>query len=140
MAEEQIHHEFDFWLGEWELTWGENNHGTNRIERILNGAVVQENFVGDGYKGMSVSVFSREDNRWHQTWVDTSGTYLDFVGDFTDGRMILTRNGIVDEKPVKQRMIWYNITKDKLMWNWERSNDNGTEWQVIWKIQYKRKV
>lgn len=81
MAEEQIHHEFDFWLGDWELTWGENNRGTNRIERIMNGAVVQENFEGDDYRGMSVSVFSKEDNRWHQTWVDSSGAYLDFVGD-----------------------------------------------------------
>jgi len=140
MAEESIQHEFDFWLGEWELTWGENDRGTNRIERIMNGAVVQENFEGDDYRGMSVSVFSKKDNRWHQTWVDSSGTYLDFVGDFTDGKMILTRNGIVDEKPVKQRMIWYDISKDKLMWNWERSNDDGIEWQVIWKIQYKRKA
>ena len=140
MAEESIQHEFDFWLGEWDLTWSENNSGTNRIERILKGAVVQENFESDGYKGMSVSVFSKEDNRWHQTWVDSSGTYLDFVGDFKDGKMIFTRNGIADEKPVKQRMIWYDISKDKLMWNWERSNDDGIEWQVIWKIQYKRKA
>ena len=67
MTEETINHEFDFWLGEWELTWGENEHGTNRIERIMDGAVVQENFEGDGYRGMSVSVFSKEDSRWHQT-------------------------------------------------------------------------
>ncbi len=61
------------------------------------------------FKGMSVSVFSKEDSRWHQTWVDSSGSYLDFVGGFADGKMILARNGIVEGKPVKQRMVWYDI-------------------------------
>ena len=140
MTEETINHEFDFWLGEWELTWGENEHGTNRIERIMDGAVIQENFEGDGYKGMSVSVFSKEDSRWHQTWVDSSGAYLDFVGEFADGKMILIRNGIVEGKPVKQRMVWYDITENKFQWNWERSDDEGGTWRVIWKIQYQRKV
>ncbi len=135
-----INHEFDFWLGDWELSWGENDHGTNHIERIMDDAVILENFESDGYMGMSVSVFSKEDSRWHQTWVDSSGAYLDFVGEFADERMILSRNGIVEGKPVQQRMVWYGITKDKFQWNWERSDDNGAVWQVIWKIQYQRKV
>ena len=140
MLEENINHEFDFWLGEWELTWGENEHGTNRIERIMDGAVIQENFEGDGYKGMSVSVFSKEDSHWHQTWVDSSGAYLDFVGRFADERMILMRNGIVEGKAVKQRMVWYDIAETGFQWNWERSDDEGVIWRVIWQIQYQRKV
>ncbi|HUM25392.1 MAG TPA: hypothetical protein PKN81_04115, partial [Anaerolineales bacterium] len=91
-------HEFDFWLGEWDVTWGEGVHGTNRVESILDGAVIQENFNGDGLIGISVSVFSREDSRWHQTWVDNSGSYLDFVGEFVDGKMILSRNGVAEGK------------------------------------------
>ncbi len=139
MTEQTINRQFDFWLGDWELTWGENMHGTNRIERIMDGAVIQENFEGAGYTGMSVSVFSKEDNRWRQTWVDSSGSYLDFVGEFVDGKMILIRNGVVEEKPVKQRMIWYDITDNDFQWNWERSDDKGASWQIIWKIQYQRK-
>ena len=49
MAEQSINNEFDFWLGEWYLTWGENDRGINRIERIMDGAVVQENFESEGY-------------------------------------------------------------------------------------------
>lgn len=139
MTEENTHPEFDFWLGEWDLTWAENKHGINRIERIMDGAVIQENFESDGYKGMSISVFSKEDNRWHQTWVDSTGSYLDFVGGFSDGRMILSRNGIVDGKPVLQRMIWHEITRNQFRWNWERSEDDGAAWRVIWEIQYQRK-
>lgn len=140
MAEEQSNHEFDFWIGDWELTWGENNRGTNLIERIMDDAVIQENFESDGFKGISVSVFSKEDSRWHQTWVDNTGSYLDFVGEFADGKMILGRNGIVGGKPVKQRMIWYEIEATRFQWNWERCDDEGQTWRVLWQIQYQRKA
>jgi hypothetical protein len=89
---------------------------------------------------MSVSVFSKEDNRWHQTWVDSSGSYLDFTGKFSDGKMILARDGIVEGKAVKQRMVWYDLTENNFQWSWERSEDEGITWRVIWKIQYQRRA
>jgi hypothetical protein len=140
MTEEITNHEFDFWIGEWELTWGEDKHGTNLIDRVMDGVVIQENFKSDGYHGMSVSVFSKEDSCWHQTWVDSSGSYLDFIGGFSNGKMILIRDGIVDDRSVQQRMVWYDISKDTFQWNWERSEDQGISWKVIWKIQYQRKA
>jgi len=132
--------QFDFWLGRWDLTWGEDGSGVNRIERIMEGAVILENFeVGDpALKGMSLSVFSKEDNRWHQTWVDNSGSYLDFAGDFKDGRMTLTRDGMVQGQRVRQRMVWFEITENALEWNWERSDDEGGTWKVLWNIHYRR--
>jgi hypothetical protein len=131
-------HEFDFWLGEWNVYWGDKQ-GTNRIERILDGAVIQENFEGDGLIGISVSLFSKEDHRWHQTWVDNTGSYLDFVGEFADGKMILSRSGVVEGKTVRQRMVWYDIAPNAFLWNWERSDDEGTSWREMWKLEYKRK-
>ncbi len=132
-------HEFDFWLGEWNVYWGDKQ-GTNRVESVLDGAVIHENFDGDGLIGTSVSVFSKEDNRWHQTWVDNTGSYLDFIGEFADGRMILSRNGVVEGKAVKQRMVWYDITANAFLWNWERSDDEGSSWREMWKLEYKRKM
>ena len=29
--------QFDFWLGEWDCTWGDDGAGRNRVERILDG-------------------------------------------------------------------------------------------------------
>lgn len=139
MTDEIKNLDFDFWLGEWDLAWGEGQHGTNLIERVMGGAVIQENFETADYKGMSVSVFSREDGLWHQTWVDSAGAYLDFVGEFSGGQMILSRVGLVDGRKVKQRMVWHEITRDRFQWNWERSDDDGATWQVVWKIQYQRK-
>jgi hypothetical protein len=132
-------HEFDFWLGEWNVHWGDKQ-GTNRVESVLDGAVIQENFDGDGLIGTSMSVFSREDQRWHQTWVDNTGSYLDFVGEFADGKMILSRNGVVEGKPVRQRMVWHDITPNAFLWSWERSDDEGKTWRELWKLEYKRKI
>jgi len=72
--------------------------------------------------------------------VDNSGGYLEFAGGFEDKKMILSRELITkDNKKVKQRMIFYNITENKLDWNWEKSTDDGKTWQLAWKIHYSRK-
>ena len=131
--------QFDFWLGEWDCPWGENGQATNRIERILDDKVIQENFDGGGLHGISHSVWDMERELWCQTWVDNSGSYLDFTGGSTDGQMILSRDAIVRGEACKQRMVWYNITEDEFDWNWERSDDDGVTWHIKWQLKYKRK-
>ncbi len=57
--------QLEFWVGEWNLTWpgqkpGEVGHGTNKITRVMDGCVVQENFSGGEamhLRGTSVSTF-----------------------------------------------------------------------------------
>jgi hypothetical protein len=131
--------QFDFWLGEWNVTWGEDGKGTNRIERILDGKIIQENFSAPDLHGISVSTYDPERGVWCQTWVDNNGTYLDFTGKFEDGKMILSRDAIVKAQACRQRMVWYDIQENKLEWNWERSDDNGQTWRVLWQIHYTRK-
>jgi len=140
--------QLEFWVGEWDLTWpgqkpGEILHGTNSISRIMDGCVVQENFStsqGTHYRGTSLSTFDATAGKWKQTWVDNGGAYLDFVGEFKDGQMILEREAI-GKNGVKtlQRMVWKNIITNELDWSWEASTDEGKTWQVNWSIHYKRK-
>ena len=132
--------QFDFWLGEWEARWGEDARGANSITKILDQKVVQENFVAPDLHGMSFSVYDPERKLWCQTWVDNSGSYLDFTGAFEDGKMILSRDAIVRGEKCKQRMVWYNIEANQFDWNWERSDDGGTIWRVLWQIRYTRKA
>ncbi len=144
--------QFDFWLGEWELAWpgeqtglpaGQIGRGTNSVKAILDGAVIQENFVDNApnsLRGMSVSVYNQRLGKWQQTWVDNQGGYLDFAGEFKDGKMILARSATTkDGKEIMQRMVWHNIKPDELDWNWEASQDGGKTWQVNWQIHYKKK-
>ncbi len=139
--------QFDFWVGEWDLTWpgekpGETGHGTNSIRRVMDGCVVQENFSGGDsmhLRGTSVSAFDAGSGSWKQTWVDNEGGYLDFAGEFKDGQMILQRETIRNGEKILQRMVWKNITPNELDWSWEASRDRGKTWQVNWPIHYKRK-
>ncbi|MBI5965754.1 MAG: hypothetical protein HY863_19930 [Chloroflexi bacterium] len=134
----QPENEFDFWLGEWDVRWGEDGCGTNRIEKILGGRVIQENFSAPDLIGMSVSCFDPERQLWCQTWVDNNGTYLDFTGKSENEKMILERYALIKGQVSKQRMVWYEIEADKFEWNWERSDD-GETWRVLWNIHYTRK-
>ena len=136
---EQPEKQFDFWLGEWEVTWGEDGVATNHVLRIMNDRIIQENFSSSDLQGMSVSSFDRERGVWCQTWVDNNGTYLDFTGKFEDGKMILVRDAIVRGEKCKQRMVWHNIEADRFDWNWERSDDYGKTWLALWEIKYRRK-
>jgi len=140
--------QFDFWLGEWDLTWpaehaGEVGHGTNSVQRILDGCVVQESFSGRDsmhLRGTSVSMFDALAGKWKQTWVDNEGGYLDFVGGIKGGQMILQREAVrKDGTRILQRMVWKNITANELDWSWEASRDGGKTWQVQWPIHYKKK-
>ena len=141
--------QLEFWVGDWDLTWpgqngGEAGHGTNSIKRVLDGCVVQENFSGEKsmqLRGTSVSLFDARSGKWKQTWVDNEGSYLDFTGEFKEGKMVLSREFIKpDGSKLQQRMVFRNITPNELDWSWERSLDGGKTWQVMWPIHYKRKV
>lgn len=139
--------QFDFWVGEWELTWpgekpGEPGHGTNTIKRIMDGCVVQESFSGGDsmhLRGTSVSTFDGNSGSWKQTWVDNEGGYLDFSGAFKGGQMILQREAVRNGAKILQRMVWKNISANEMDWSWEASRDGGKTWQVNWPIHYKRK-
>jgi len=53
---EQPEKQFDFWLGEWDCTWGDDGKATNHIQRIMDNKVIQENFTNPALRGMSLSV------------------------------------------------------------------------------------
>lgn len=139
--------QFDFWVGDWDLTWpGQNGqpaqHGSNHIERELGGCVIHEHFSDQAappFQGTSVSTFTPALGKWQQTWVDNQGAYMNFSGEFKDGQMALSREVTLNGKRVLQRMVYKNIKPDSLDWSWERSDDDGATWKVVWPIHYQRR-
>lgn len=137
----------DFWVGKWNASWDDGNGvtgtGTNEIYKFLDGKVVFENFRGltgknSGYEGKSWSVYTRA-GTWKQTWVDNSSGYLDFTGHREGDRVIFSRKGVIpDGREILQRMVFYDITKDSFMWDWETSADQGKNWNLRWRITYTR--
>lgn len=133
--------QFDFWLGEWDLTWGDGESGTNSVYLDLGDKVVVESFDARpsmDFQGISHSVYDRASACWKQTWVDTDGNYLDFVGGFANGVMELRREALFEGGLAVFRMRWYEIERDSLSWAYERSDDDGATWTVLWEIGYRR--
>ena len=135
--------QFDFWVGDWELTWNDTCKGTNSVRRILDGCSIQENFSDpvNNFKGMSWSMFNLKTANWQQTWVDNQGGYIVLTGKFDKGEMILATKPVADAqgKMAISRMVFYNIKPGSFDWNWENSIDNGSTWKLNWKIHYQRK-
>jgi hypothetical protein len=135
--------ELDFWLGDWDVRWGEEGRGTNRLSRILGGRVIREEFSGGGpnghLEGLSLSVFDADRRIWRQTWVDDQGGYLELVGDRVDGDFAFRRAAPEIGPQAEQRMVFRDVERDSFRWTWEASEDGGASWQVRWEIEYRRR-
>jgi|SRR5579859_1974879 len=136
-------YDLDFWLGQWDISWGEGLTATNSVERILDGAVIRETFdgrPGAHFQGSSWSVYSPALGIWRQTWVDSQGSYWAFSGGMEGERFILATDDVRDGQAIKLRMIFYNIAANRLDWDWERSDDGGANWTLQWRLHYERKT
>ena len=134
----------DFWLGTWDVSWDGGGEGVNAVRRILDDRVIEESFEGrdadSELLGRSMSVLDARDGIWRQTWVDSTGAYLDFVGVEVDGRIAFQREVVVDDSPVVQRMVWLDVAPEAMRWQWQRSSDRGQSWTVAWEIHYRRRA
>lgn len=136
--------ELDFWIGTWEVRWADDGHGTNRIERILGGHVVHEQFEGEGRAGKLVgeswSVFDADRHLWRQTWVDDQGGYLDLVGGRVGDSFAFERAAPEEGATARQRMVFRDVAADRFRWTWEASPDDGVTWTPRWEIDYRRRT
>ena len=132
------HRQFDFWLGEWEVFLPNGTKaGDSRIESIAAGCALLENWSGNrGFSGKSVNMYDRSDLRWHQSWVDSSGSRLVLAGVFADKRMVLA-------SPAKagaiQRIAWSANDDGSVRQLWESSADDGKTWTVQFDGRYVRR-
>lgn len=142
---------FDFWVGEWNLSWedaeGNTQKGFNRIVKILDEQVIQENFEtipasedGTVFKGMSLSVYNPRSQQWHQAWADSQGGYYNFTGKVEgDTPMFVTTTTNRKGNEIQLRMVFRDITDEAFVWDWESSANGGETWKLNWQIHYQRK-
>jgi hypothetical protein len=63
------YHALDFWVGEWEVFVNDRRVGVNRIDKVLDGCAIIENWSArDGGDGKSL-FFVDYDGQWVQVWV-----------------------------------------------------------------------
>lgn len=135
------HRQFDFWLGDWDVTDGKGKAaGRNRIVSLHDGCALQENWSGaGGFTGTSLNAYDAERKAWHQTWVDNNAGVLRLDGTFADGKMVLTGVSLDDGKKVLQRITWERLPDARVRQLWESSKDDGTTWTVAFDGYYAKR-
>ena len=138
------HRQFDFWLGDWNVTSNGQAAGTNSIHLIHKGCALQENWQGAGEGGLSGTSFNMYDqanDKWHQTWVDSSGTLLELNGALVNDAMVLS-----GQRPARDgsglsmhRITWTPNEDGSVRQYWEASQDDGHTWSVLFDGLYVRK-
>jgi hypothetical protein len=132
-------HQFDFWIGDWEVQNPDGSKaGSNRIEPILGGCALQENWTGaGGGAGKSFNMYDRRRKVWHQTWVDAQGNMLQLDGSFAGERMTLSGETPDSAgKAVINRIIWEQTAPNRVRQLWEMSRDRGKTWTVVFDGRY----
>jgi predicted small lipoprotein YifL len=134
--------QFDFWVGEWNVTQNGKQAGTSRIERILDGCAVFENWTGaGGSRGNSLNYYDAGRGMWHQTWIDNQGSPLELEGRFETGSMVLVGNthDAASGKMVVNRISWTPQAEGTVRQHWETSTDGGKSWTTAFDGRYARK-
>ncbi len=137
------HHQFDFWIGDWDVTLPNGDRaGHNLIEPILGGCALRESWTGArGSNGTSTNAFDRVRGKWHQTWVDDSGSLIMLDGAFADGKMVLSgETKDTAGRKVINRITWQETAPGAVRQLWEASRDGGATWNVLFDGRYRKRA
>lgn len=135
--------QFDFWVGEWDVfsTSADTLVGQSKINKILNGCVIEENWTGGtGFKGKSFNTYNSLDSTWNQVWVDVSGATYHFSGQYQDNKMSLKGETANKKGKALFTLTFENNQIDKTVRQvWKMSTDEGENWNVLFDGTYRPK-
>lgn len=133
--------QFDFWVGEWDVTVSGQPAGTSSIQSIVDGCVILENWAGaGGGTGKSFNFYDSNLGKWRQVWVGSGGGVLDFFGEYREGQMRYAgETAGPNGAKVLQRLTFFNLAPDRVRQLWEQSTDGGKTWTVTFDGAYARR-
>lgn len=123
--------QFDFWVGDWNVTATQSGNpaGRNRIERIENGCLLYEQWIGaTGGTGKSINYYDPAKEKWVQHWV-SNAAIINIEGGLEGDSMVLT--GTITYRtgaPLPFRGTWTPQPDGRVRQFFEQSNDEGQTW------------
>jgi hypothetical protein len=136
--------QFKFWVGEWTVTSKATGKpaGENKIESLSKGCILFESWKSvTGGSGHSINVYDQADSKWHQTWVDSTGDQVHYIGTWTNGKMEFLSLDVAT--PQKQNVVLtmtFEPLKDgTVRQSGTQSIDGGKTFQPAFDLIYTRK-
>ena len=133
--------QFDFWVGDWDVTVNAKQAGTNLVTLEEDGCVVHEHWKGArGGTGQSFNFYDRQDGKWRQVWVSNDGSTLFLSGNYENNVLTLAgENKQADGSTVLNRIGFRNNPDRSVRQLWETSSDGGATWTAAFDGIYKRR-
>ena len=134
--------QFDFWIGEWDVTIKGQQVGENRITSEEKGCLIHENWRDSrGGTGQSFNFYDRADRKWHQVWVSSTGSVLDLAGEYRDGKLAYKGETKQPNGTVVLHELTFSQNPDgTVRQHWQTSADGGKTWTVGWDGLYTRRA
>ncbi len=135
-------HDFDFWIGEWNVTAAGQLAGTNSIQPILGHCTLLEQWESSaGTFGKSFNYYDPGKNHWRQIWIDDTGNVIEFTGEARDGGIFYTAETInpADGSVTLHKFQFTQLENGIVRQYWETSTDDGETWTAIWDGRYERR-
>ncbi|HEX3234925.1 MAG TPA: hypothetical protein VHR41_12055 [Gemmatimonadales bacterium] len=133
--------QFDFWIGDWEVTTQGKQAGTNLVTREEDGCLIHEHWTGaKGGTGQSLNFFDRGDARWHQVWVSNDGGVLNLAGSYVEGTLTLRgETKQADGTRLMHRLSFHLNPDSTVRQFWEISSDKGKTWASSFDGLYRKR-
>lgn len=134
--------DFDFWLGEWNVTDTSGAFlGTNRIERQLDRCLLLENWSSKGLnRGKSMNYYDAADSLWHQLWIDNQGGILNLSGILIGTDMVLESDwqSGSEASRFKHRITWSPQPDGTVIQTWDMLDAEGQILQTLFRGIYTK--
>jgi hypothetical protein len=135
------HGQFDFWVGRWTVTpTGKDRVVADSLIEKVYGCGIRENWMPKNHQdGGSLSIYVPADRGWRQTWIDSSGSRVDFEGAWDGQAMVLTGDWPgPDGKPNLVRMTYTKGVDGSVRQAGVASKDGGKTWLPSFDFTYRR--
>jgi hypothetical protein len=131
------HHQFDFWVGKWDVYDRKNKKVAHSLIEKVYGCGVRENWMPfDHQPGGSLNIYAPDTKRWEQFWIDSQGSRAIFTGGWNGKAMVISgRWG----RPLVR--ITYTKQPDGSVRQFgEASLDQGKSWKPSFDLLYRHAV
>jgi hypothetical protein len=128
------HHQFDFWVGRWEVYGPKGRHVANSLIEKVYGCGIRENWMPfNNQPGGSLSIYVPEEKRWEQFWIDSQGSRAVFTGGWNGSAMVIQgRWG----GPIV-RMTYSKNADGSVRQFGEQSTNEGKTWKPSFDFTYR---
>ncbi len=133
--------QFDFWIGDWDVFVNGSKVGENLVELEMKGCTLVENWKNTGGGlGKSLNIYNSSTKKWKQFYVDSTGSVLEFEGEFKDKIMSLKGETLGANGAKTLHILDFHDLPDKTVrQSWQQSTDGGKTWVTVWDSIYVKK-